>query len=381
MTADAKSKTYGDADPTLTYTGALNSGDSFTGALTRAAGENVGVYAISQGTLAAGSNYALTFVGANLTVTAKAVTVTANAQSKTYGDADPTLTYTGALNSGDSFTGALTRAAGENVGVYAISQGTLAAGSNYALTFVGANLTVTAKAVTVTANAQSKTYGDADPTLTYTGALNSGDSFTGALTRAAGENVGVYAISQGTLAAGSNYALTFVGANLTVTAKAVTVTANAQSKTYGDADPTLTYTGALNSGDSFTGALTRAAGENVGVYAISQGTLAAGSNYALTFVGANLTVTAKAVTVTANAQSKTYGDADPTLTYTGALNSGDSFTGALTRAAGENVGVYAISQGTLTAGSNYALTFVGANLTVTAKAVDGHRERPEQDLR
>ena len=161
----------------------------------------------------------------------------------------------------------------------------------------------------------------------------------------------------------------------------MTVTANAQSKTYGDADPTLTYTGALNTGDSFTGALTRAAGENVGVYAISQGTLAAGSNYALTFVGANLTVTAKAVTVTADAQSKTYGDADPTLTYTGALNSGDSFTGALTRAAGENVGVYAISQGTLAAGSNYALTFVGANLTVTAKAVTVTADRQEQDLR
>ena len=47
------------------------------------------------------------------------------------------------------------------------------------------------------------------------------------------------------------------------------------------------------------------AGENVGTYAINQGTLSAGSNYALTFVGANLTINARPVTVTADAKSKT----------------------------------------------------------------------------
>jgi hypothetical protein len=48
------------------------------------------------------------------------------------------------------------------------------------------------------------------------------------------------------------------------------------------------------------------------------------------------------------------------------LVAGDSFSGALTRAAGEAVGSYPILQGTLTAGSNYALTYVGANLTIMA---------------
>ena len=42
----------------------------------------------------------------------------------------------------------------------------------------------------------------------------------------------------------------------------------------------------------------RVAGENVGPYAINQGTLSAGTNYALAFVGANLTITARPVTVT-----------------------------------------------------------------------------------
>ena len=73
-------------------------------------------------------------------------------------------------------------------------------------------------------------------------------------------------------------------------------------------------------------------------YAINQGTLSAGSNYTLTFVGANLTISARPVTVTADAKSKTYGDADPALTYTGALHGTDSFTGSLARATGEDVG-------------------------------------------
>ena len=93
VTADAKSKTYGDADPALTYTGTLHGTDSFTGSLARVAGENVGSYAIQQGSLSAGSNYALSFVGANLTINARPVTVTADAKSKTYGEDDPALTY------------------------------------------------------------------------------------------------------------------------------------------------------------------------------------------------------------------------------------------------------------------------------------------------
>ena len=58
---------------------------------------------------------------------------------------------------------------------------------------------------------------------------------------------------------------------------------------------------ALVAGDSSTGALSRVVGENVGTHAIEQGTLALTSNYAVSFTGANLTITAKAATVAANA--------------------------------------------------------------------------------
>ena len=99
MTADAKSRAYGDANPALTYqvggSGLVN-GDTLSGALATSAttASNVGVYGITQGTLAASTNYALSsFTGANLTVTPRAITVTADAKSRAYGDANPALTY------------------------------------------------------------------------------------------------------------------------------------------------------------------------------------------------------------------------------------------------------------------------------------------------
>jgi len=407
ITADPKSKIYGDADPALTYqitSGSLAFSDTVVGALVRAPGENVGTYAITQGTLAisdgnSGNNYNLTFVGANLTITARPITITADPKSKVYGDADPALTYqitSGSLSFSDTVVGALTRAPGQNVGTYAITQGTLAisdgnGGNNYNLTFIGANLTITARPITITADPQTKVYGDADPALTYqitSGSLAFSDTVVGALTRAPGQNVGTYAITQGTLAisdgnGGNNYNLTFVGANLTITARPITITADPQSKVYGNADPALTYqitSGSLAFSDTVVGALTRAAGENVGIYAITQGTLAisdgnGGNNYNLTFVGANLTITARPITITADPKSKTYGDADPSLTYqitSGSLAFSDTIVGALTRAAGENVGTYAITQGTLAisdgnGGNNYNLTFVGANLTINKR--------------
>ena len=54
-----------------------------------------------------------------------------------------------------------------------------------------------------------------------------------------------------------------------------------------------------------------------------------------------MTVTARDLTVTADANGKIYGASDPALTYThGTLYNGDTnsvFTGSLARASGENV--------------------------------------------
>ncbi|WP_410525209.1 two-partner secretion system adhesin CdrA [Pseudomonas aeruginosa] len=396
--ADAKTKVYGDADPSLTYqVSGLKNGDSagsiLTGGLNRAAGENVGVYGINQGDLALNSgNYDLSYQGNNLTITKALLNVIADAKTKVYGDADPSLTYqVSGLKNGDTAGavlngGGLVRVSGENVGNYAIQQGGLGLVSgNYDLAYQGNNLTITKALLNVIADAKTKVYGDADPSLTYqVSGLKNGDTAGavlngGGLVRVSGENVGNYAIQQGGLGLVSgNYDLAYQGNNLTITKALLNVIADAKTKVYGDADPSLTYqVSGLKNGDSagsiLTGGLNRAAGENVGVYGINQGDLALNSgNYDLSYQGNNLTITKALLNVIADAKTKVYGDADPSLTYqVSGLKNGDTAGavlngGSLSRVAGENVGVYGINQGGLALNSgNYDLSYQGNNLTIT----------------
>ena len=139
---------------------------------------------------------------------------------------------------------------------------------------------------------------------------------------------------------------------------------------YGSADPALTETvpaGALETGDSLSGNLTRAAGNTSASYAITQGTRTAGPNYDLTVTPGTLTITrsrSRSPPTTRARSSVRPIRRSPTCHAGGPLVTGDSFTGSLTRVAGETVGTYAIQVGTLTAGGNYTLTFVGANLSI-----------------
>jgi filamentous hemagglutinin family protein len=329
----------------------------------------------------------ITMASGNIgTITARPITVTADAQSRVYGDANPALSYSiggSGLVNGDSLSGGLvtgvTTATG--VGSYGIAQGNLAAGSNYALTYAAANLTITARPLAVTADAQSRIYGDANPALSYSiggSGLVNGDSLSGGLVTGAttATGVGSYGIAQGNLAAGSNYALTYAAANLTITARPLTVTADTQSRVYGDANPVLSYSiggSGLVNGDGLSGGLATGATTSTGVgsYGIAQGNLTASSNYALTYAASNLTVAARSITVTADAQNRIFGDANPALTYavgTRGLVNGDTLTGSLATDAtlASTAGSYAIDQGTLTnaLNPNYAIVYFGANLNV-----------------
>jgi hypothetical protein len=231
----------------------------------------------------------------------------------------------------------------------------------------------------------SRVYGEANPAFTHsiyglhandTAAIINGLSVSTAATTSS--NVGTYAISAtgGSAVGVSGQAYRFIDApgTLTITPRSITVTADAASRAYGDANPALTYqvggSGLVN-GDSLSGSLSTTAttASNVGVYGITQGTLAS-PNYAISsFTGASLAVTSRAVTVMADAKSRAYGDANPALTYqiggSGLVN-GDTLSGALATSATatSDVGIYGITQGTLAASSNYAFSFVGANLTV-----------------
>lgn len=229
--------------------------------------------------------------------------------------------------------------------------------------------TVNPKPVTVTADAVSKTYGDDDPVLTYTvaPALVPGDAFSGALSRAAGENVGAYAVAQNDLALSDNYVISYTGADFTINKKTITVTADASGKTYGDADPALTYTHtpALAFTDAFSSSLLRVAGEHAGVYTIQQGSLALNSNYDIVFNSNDFVIAPKNIAVAAENRSKIYGQTDPPLTFTvtPALLNNDVLSGSLARTPGEQAGVYPIAAGSL-AHPDYTISFTGAQFTI-----------------
>jgi Ca2+-binding RTX toxin-like protein len=164
--------------------------------------------------------------------------------------------------------------------------------------------------LTVTANPQTKIYGQSDPTLTYqVSGLENGDTadevLSGHLSRVAGEHVGTYAIGQGDLAADTNYTLSFVGNNLSITPATLTITADDKSKLYGEPNPPLTasYSGFVN-GDTVASLTTPATLSTtatqtspVGTYKITASG-ASDPNYTIKYVDGTLTVTPAQITVT-----------------------------------------------------------------------------------
>ncbi len=195
LTATYSNLVYGDANAGTSKTVTANGV-----AITSATNGGAIVYGYALTTTASGN------IG---TIAARPITVTADAQSRVYGDANPTLSFaiggSGLVNN-DRLSGSLATSAttATGVGSYGITQGSLAAGSNYALTYTGANLSITARPITVTADAQSRIYGDANPALSYTiggSGLVNNDSLSGNLATSAttATGVGSYGITQGSL--------------------------------------------------------------------------------------------------------------------------------------------------------------------------------------
>ena len=404
ISANALSKTYGNADQTLTWQAETQTGnrgfitgDSFIGSLERTAGENIGIYAINQGTLG-NSNYAISYTSNNMTINPRPITLSATAINKIYGETDPKLAVdisSGSLGSvtvSDALidvSGTLSRQTGNTVGSYDIALGSGKKAANYAVTFDGDNnaFSIIQRPIIISADAKSKTYSVTDPKLTWQAeskssgrGLLSGDSFTGTLGRIAGENVDDYAITQGSVD-NNNYAISFIGADLTINPRPITLHATVKNKVYGEPDPTLAVSitsgtlGSVTVSDilsDLTGTLTRETGSDVGTYDIALGAGTKTGNYAITFVADNnaFSITQRPITISADTMNKTYGDADPMLTWQSkasgigkGLVEGDSITGVLERTEGENAGIYTINEGSL-ANSNYAISYSSAKFTI-----------------
>ena len=216
--------------------------------------------------------------------------------------------------------------AGTHSSITAAYQGD--AGRN-ASTSAAITQTVATKALTVTADARSKTYGGADPTLTYqitSGSLLGSDSLSGSLTRVAGETLGTYAIQQGTVAASGSYTITYVPANLTITPRPITVTAVPDNKLYDGTDTSsgvpTNNVGDLVNGDTGTWTQRFNTNNTTATTLIPAGSIdgGKGGNYSITFVSVpTQSIHPRGVTVTANDATRVYGAPNPTfdVSYSG----------------------------------------------------------------
>ena len=131
--------------------------------------------------------------------------------------------------------------------------------------------------------------------------------------------------------------------------------------------------GSLYNGDNFSGALTRVAGQNAGSYAIQQGTLSAGNNYSLGFIGANLTIQRRTLNAQADDKSRMYGKANPAFTisysgfaYSDTTNSLQSLPTAATTATTFSApgGYPSFRRGG--SDTNYVFNLVNGTLTITS---------------
>jgi trimeric autotransporter adhesin len=245
-------------------------------------------------------------------------------------------------------------------------------GTAQTFTIAGSNLTgnITATAPTgFEVSNDGATYGST-ATFTQTGGAASG---TLSVRLAATANVsGSYNSQSITLASTGattrNITTASTGNSVSKATPTISVVPTASAITYGQTLASSNLTGGTASTSGTYAFTTTSTAPSAGTanQAVTF-TPADAANYNTASTTASVVVNTKAITVTADAKSKAYGATDPALTYqvtTGALVVGDSLTGGLSRAAGENVGTYAISS-TL-ANANYDVTFVPASLTVTA---------------
>ena len=333
--------------------------------LSKAAGVNVGTYAISGAVNnnAVAANYSVTIVGSNgsegvYTITKRAITVSIEDKTSVYGE--EMLALTSKVTSGElvgeeklSEIVTLSKAAGVNAGTYAISGAVNnnAVAANYSVTIVGSNgsesvYTITKRAITVTVKNANSVYGEnlADISSGYDlseGSMAPGESLdfiSLEIEKKAGEteirNAGTYSIIGKSL--NGNYAVKFVGQDgkndygvYTIAKREITVTIDNKTSVYGENEVALTasVTGAIklaawDSNLYSVISLKKAEGKNVGSYAIDL--TVANDNYSVTYnKNAVYTIMARSVTVTVNDAASVYGNAESQLTATANLAKGD----------------------------------------------------------
>ncbi len=417
VTVNDAEKTYGDNDPQYTVafgtvsedgvvSNAFKNNDNATGltyTFTREEGENVkdGGYEVSVVINNLSNNYTATYVPGTLTINPKDVSFTITDASKEYGEADPDLTgtfATGSFVGNDTVTATVTRAEGENVGTYAYNV-SFSENNNYNVTVTNPNETfeITRATATVTATATGKTYDGEylDYSVAVTGLKGNDAEYAESLisyqvsfvkgNEETGDrpvNAGTYTVKVTGDAEQGNYNVVFNNATATIAQKAVTVTADNKSMTYGKTKPELSATveGLVSEDDEIEYTLSCEALEgtttpNVGTYGIVVTASESQGNYTVSTTNGTLSVSTAPVAVVVENKEATYGDTVPELTYyvtlDGVRNDNINLNVSLTREDAENVsaGTYSITATGAETQGNYEVTYGTGTLTINPKEV------------
>ena len=282
------------------------------------------------------------------TVNKAALTVTAEDKTKRYADPNPefTLAYSGFkgtddpadldIQPGDSTYASTT----SDVGKYPIVP-TGGNDNNYSFNYVDGTLTIERAILTVTADNNTKTYGDPNPefTLGYSGFKGTDDAVdldvqpSDSTYASTTSDVGRYPIVP-TGGEDNNYRFNYVDGTLNIEQAVLTVTADNKTKMYGDAVDqllTISYSGfkGIDGEDDLriipTASTTVTSTSGAGTYDI----IPAGGdddNYLLSYVKGIYTVNKLMLTATADDKSRVYGRENPpfTLTYSGFLTGEDA---------------------------------------------------------
>ena len=399
VTADNKSKVYGNNDPEFTATetsgveGKEKPDDQkIAYTLSRTAGEDVGEYPITARGEEAQGNYTVTYAPGILTITAgsrpadRQLSVTS--YNGVYDANEHTITVNNVLDgdvveysydNGETWTTDLT----QYTDVTNTTIKVRVTNANYDPNPVEleGTVTITPKPVTVTARSYSKTFGTADPTFEAdtAGTLN-GDKITYDISRETGEDVGNYALTPSGEEVQGNYTVTYNSGKLTITAsdreKAVEVTSyngvydaknhTIEVKNLVDGDQ-VEYS--YDNGTTWTTDLTQYKDVTETTILVK----VTNANYAdVPQLTGTVTITRFPLVVKAEDKSKVFGEKDPKLTA--AETSGlegkakpdkQEITYDLSREAGENVGEYPITATGEAVQGNYTVTYESGKLTIT----------------
>ena len=353
--------------------------------LGRAEGSDVGEYAITASGNTSQGNYSVTYTGAKFTITKADGSLTAPT-------AVSDLIYSGKaqalISAGSSTTGTIQYSldgttygtdlpTGTDAKEYTVYYKSVGDKNHNDVAAASLKVTIAPKSVTVTAEDKTKVYGADDPTLTATVAGTIGtDVVIYTLGRAEGSDVGEYAITASGNTSQGNYSVTYTGAKFTITKADGSLTAPT-------AVSDLIYSGKaqalISAGSSTTGTIQYSldgttygtdlpTGTDAKEYTVYYKSVGDKNHNDVAAASLKVSIAPKAVTVTAEDKTKVEGEADPELTAkVEGLIGTDKVAYTLSRDKGETVGEYTITASGDAAQGNYAVTFVGAKLTITAK--------------